>query len=90
MKNMGNDGKPQFIVYAIEEQAVPKDPIAEINSRLTNIEKYLGGHNDKSISSNAGIYKSEQVPQPAVTRPYESNETAEPTGLSENARNDQW
>ena len=90
MKNMGNDGKPQFLSYSIEEQVVQKDPIAEINSRLTNIEKYLGGHNDKSISSNAGVSQSFAVSKPAVTNSYESNDEAEPTGFPEDARNDQW
>ena len=90
MKNMGNDGKPQFISYTIEEQVIPKDPIAEINSRLTNIEKYLGGHNDKSISSNAGVQQSIAVSRPAVTKPYEPDETAESAGFPEDAGNDQW
>lgn len=91
MKNMGNDGKPQFISYSIEEQVIPKDPIAEINSRLTNIEKTLGGiQYDKSISSNAGIQQSVAVSRSAVTKTYEPDETAEPTGFPEDARNDQW
>lgn len=83
LKNMGNDGRPQFVTYTVEEQQVPKDPIAEINSRLTNIEKTLGGiRNDKSISGNAGVFKSEPVSQPAVTGPYESDGSAESTSLS--------
>lgn len=90
MKNMGNDGKPQFICYTIEEHVVPKDPIAEINSRLTNIEKYLGGHNDKSISSNAGVPQSFAVSKPAVTNSYEPNDETESAGFPENARDDQW
>ena len=91
MKNMGNDGKPQFLCYSIEEQIIPKDPIAEINSRLTNIEKTLGGiQYDKSISSNAGVQQSIAVSRPAVTKPYEPDETAESAGFPEDAGNDQW
>jgi len=83
LKNMGNDGRPQFVTYTVEEQQVPKDPIAEINSRLTNIEKTLGGiRNDKSISGNAGVYKSEQISQPAVTGAYEPDGSAESSSLS--------
>ena len=83
LKNMGNDGRPQFVTYTVEEQQVPKDPIAEINSRLTNIEKTLGGmRNDKSVSGNAGVYKSEQAAQPAAADTYESDGSAESASLS--------
>jgi hypothetical protein len=90
MKNMGNDGKPQFLCYSIEEQTVPKDPIEEINYRLTNIEKTLGGIKyDKSISGNAGIEQSTAVSRPAITRSYATDDEAESTGLSEDAGDDQ-
>ena len=89
MKNMGNDGKPQFLCYSIEEQTVPKDPIEEINYRLTNIEKTLGGiQYDKSISSNAGIKQSTAVSRSATTRPYATDDETESTGLSKNAGDD--
>lgn len=89
MKNMGNDGKPQFLCYSVEEPVIPKDPIEEINYRLTNIEKTLGGiQYDKSISSNAGTKQSTAISQPAVTRPYATDDEAESTGLPENAGND--
>jgi hypothetical protein len=90
MKNLGNDGKPQFICYKVEEQVVPKDPIEQINSRLTNIEKYLGGKYDKSISSNAGVQQSFSFPQSTASGTYESDDETESTGLSENAGNDLW
>lgn len=90
MKNLGNDGKPQFICYSIEEQVIPKDPIEQINTRLTNIEKYLGGKYDKSISSNAGVQQSFSFPQPTASGTYESNDETESTGLPENAGNDLW
>ena len=89
MKNLGNDGKPQFLCYSIEEQVVPKDPIAEINSRLTNIEKTLGGiQHDKSISGNAGIKQSTAVSRSAITGPYAADDETESAGLSENAGDD--
>ena len=90
MKNIGNDGKPQFLSYSIEEKVIPKDPIDEINIRLTNIEKFLGGHNDKSISSNASVQQSLAVSKPTVTNSYEPNDETESTGFPENARNDEW
>ena len=90
MKNIGNDGKPQFLSYSIDEHIIPKDPIDEINIRLTNIEKFLGGHNDKSISSNASVQQSLAVSKPTVTNSYESNDETESTGFPENARNDEW
>lgn len=91
MKNLGNDGKPQFISYTIEEKSVPKDPIEQINSRLTNIENYLGGiKNEKSISSNAGVQQSFSFPQSTASGTYESDDETEPSGLSENAGNDLW
>lgn len=89
MKNMGNDGKPQFLCYSVEEPVVPKDPIEEINYRLTNIEKTLGGiQYDKSISSNAGTKQSTTISRSTVTRPYAADDEAESTGLPENAGND--
>ena len=89
MKNMGNDGKPQFLCYSIEEQTVPKDPIEEINFRLTNIEKTLGGiQYDKSISSNAGTKQSTAVSRSAITRPYAADDETESTGIPENAGDD--
>lgn len=89
MKNMGNDGKPQFLCYSIEEQVIPKDPIEEINLRLTNIEKTLGGiQYDKSISSNAGVKQSAAVSRSAVTRSYAADDETESTGISENAGDD--
>lgn len=90
MKNLGNDGRPQFICYSIEEQAVPKDPIEQINTRLTNIEKYLGGKYDKSISSNASIQQPLSFPKPTVAEQNESNDERESTGLPESYGNDLW
>ena len=91
MKNLGDNGKPMFMVYSIEEQAAPKDPIVEINSRLTNIEKFLGGmNNDKSISSNAGFQQSSAISKSTVAGSYGANEKTESTGFPENDGNDQW
>lgn len=91
MKNLGDDGKPMFLIYSIEEQAVPKDPIVEINSRLTNIENYLGGmKNEKSISSYAGVQQPSAVSKSAVTKSYGPNDETESTGFPEDEGNDKW
>ena len=89
LKRMGDNGKPQFLSYVVEEEIV-KDPMQEINNRLTKIEQYLGGRNDKSISSNAGSRQSPGLFDQTASRPYESNDEAESTGVSENAGNDFW
>ena len=93
MKRMGNDGKPQFITYTVEEPEPQhsSDPLSEINLRLSNIENVLGGlRNEKSISGNAGTQQSAAVPQPAVAEPYEPDGTAESAGFPKNAGNDKW
>ena len=41
LKKIGDNGKPMFFTYVIEEE-VNTDPLSEINARLTKIEKYLG------------------------------------------------
>lgn len=50
-----NNGKSEFFAYNLEEniQENKIDPMQEINSRLTNIEKIIGELvNDKSISND--------------------------------------
>lgn len=93
MKRMGNDGKPQFLTYAIDEPEPQNnaDPLSEINLRLSNIENVLGGlRNEKSISGNAGTQQSAAVPQSAVAESYEPNGPAESAGFPKNAGNDKW
>ena len=85
LKKLGNDGRPQFLVYTIEEQNV-KDPMEEIKVRLTNIENRLGGKNE-SVSNDG---KSVTVSKPAVAEPYATNDAVKSTGLSEDAGNDEW
>ena len=85
-----NNGKPLFLTYIIEENSEePKvDPLSEINSRLMNIENFLGDlKHDKSVPSNAGVEQSQPVTQPTVTTENEPNGTAEPAGLPKNAGN---
>lgn len=59
IKKMGDKGVSEFFVYTQEE--APKDPILEINSRLSKLEHLIGGLHDKSISSNAGTQQSQSV-----------------------------
>ena len=86
LKKLNNNGMSDFLVYSIEEQK-NNDPLAEINSRLLRIENYIGGQNDKSVSSNK---QSESVYQPAVTEQDERYDEAESTGFPKNERNDKW
>ena len=78
LKKVNNNGQADFFIYSIEEQ--PKDPMAEINARLTKIENYIGGRNE-SVPDNA---------ESAVAEPYEPNGTAESAGFPKNERNDKW
>ena len=90
LKKLGNNGQSEFLAYSIEEvkPSVPSDPMTEINTRLMNIEKVLGGmKNDKSVSD---AKQSEPVSQSAAAEQNEPNGSAEPAGFSENARNDFW
>jgi len=53
LKKMNNNGLSDFLVYTIEQsKEEKKDPIEEINFRLSNIENTLGGIiNAKSVSN---------------------------------------
>ena len=87
VKKLNNNGLSDFLVYAIEEQK-NTDPIAEINSRLSKIEKYIeGGKNDKSVSDDV---EPESVYQPAVAEQDERYDATESTGFPKNERNDKW
>ena len=93
LKKIDNNGKPMFLTYVIEEniEEQKSDPLSEINSRLMNIENFLGElKHDKSIPSNAGVQQSEPATQSAVAEPYEPNGSSEPAGLPKNAGNDFW
>lgn len=90
LKRIGDNGKPMFLSYVIEEEVQPKDPLAEINYRLTRIEQAIGGRNVQSIPDNANVKQSESVPYTAVAKPNEPNDEAESTGFSKNAGNDKW
>ena len=86
LKKVNNNGIAEFIVYSIEEQKPQTDPIKEINERLSKIEKYIGGRNE-SISDDG---KPEPVYHSTVAEQNERYDETEPTGLSENPRNDKW
>jgi len=88
IKRMGDNGKPQFLSYVLEEEIV-KDPLTEINSRLTKIEKYLGGKNAKSISDNANAKQPARLFEQATSRQNEPDDEAESTGLPEGYGDDE-
>ncbi|SEP79658.1 hypothetical protein SAMN04487977_101453 [Treponema bryantii] len=87
LKKLNNNGQADFFVYAIEEQKPPKDPLEEINTRLTKIENFIGGLNDKSVSNDVGYAKSEPVPYSTVAKPNEPNDEAKSTGFPKDAGN---
>ena len=89
LKKIGDNGKPLFITYVIEEEVKPTDPLSEINSRLMNIEKYLGGRNE-SVSNDVGYAKPEPVHNSTVTEPYAINDETKSTGFPKDAGNDKW
>ena len=89
LKKIGDNGKPLFLTYVIEEE-VNTDPLSEINSRLMNIEKYLGGKRNESVSNDVGYAKSEPVHNATVAEPYANNDEAKSTGFSKDAGNDKW
>ena len=90
LKRMGDNGKPQFLSYSIENEAAEKDPLTEINARLSNIENFLGGLRNESVQSNAGVHESAKLSDTAVTKQNESDGTAESAGFQKNAGNDFW
>jgi hypothetical protein len=89
-KKMNSNGKSDFVVYSPVFNNVVADPITQVNARLENIEKILGGLDVQSIHGNAGGKQSVPVPQSAVAEQNNSNGTAEPTGVSNVATNDIW
>lgn len=89
LKRIGDNGKPQFITYSIEDDVKPTDPLSEINIRLSNIENFLGGLNE-SVPSNAGVQKSPELFDSTVTGKNERNDETEPSSFPKNAGNDKW
>ena len=89
LKKIGDNGKPIFLTYKIEEEQTT-DPLAQINARLSNIENFLGGLRNESVSNDASVQQSSTNAYTTVTKPNESNDEAKSTGLPENAGNDKW
>ncbi len=54
MKRMANNGQSEFFSFSVDQptKEVTVNPLDEINTRLANIEKKLGGTNDVSISES--------------------------------------
>ncbi len=89
LKKIGDNGKPLFLTYVIEEE-VNTDPLSEINSRLMNIEKYLGGRRNESVSNDVGFTKSEPVPYSTTAKQNEPNDEKQSAGFPKDAGNDKW
>ncbi len=87
LKRLSNNGLSEFYIYEIADsnKESKSDPLNEINSRLSNIEQFIGEmKNAKSIPSND---ESAAIPQPTITEPHEPNGATEPAGFSKNAGN---
>ena len=89
LKKIGNNGQPQFLVYMVDEK-ITTDPMTDINNRLTKIENYIGRITDESVSGNERHEQSEGVYEQSASGKVQSNGTAEPTRLPEDAGNDIW
>jgi len=86
LKKIGDNGKPLFLTYVIEEE-LNTDPLSEINARLMNIEKSLGGIRNESVSNDVGYAKSEPVPYPATAKQNERYDETKSASIPENAGN---
>ena len=92
LKKMNNNGLADFLVYEMSETKVPeeKDPMKEINERLSNIERFLGGLKNEPVPSDVGACQSVAVAQPAVAVQDEPNGFTESRRVSKNERDDVW
>ena len=61
LKRMNNNGSADFFTFKFEEPEKAPDPFSEINKRLSNIEKVLGGSNVQSVSNDAKSKSSDDT-----------------------------
>ena len=90
LKKIGDNGKPLFLTYIIEEEVKPTDPLSEINSRLMNIENYLGGRRNESVSNDVGYAKPEPVLNTTVAKQNELYDETKSAGFPKDSGNDKW
>ena len=88
LKRMDNNGKAQFLTYVVEEPVEDADPLVAINSRLSKIENFIGGLNDKSISSNVSNQQPKSISEPTTSDKTQHYDETKSTGVSEMAGND--
>lgn len=88
LKKLGNNGLSEFLCYSIEEsvQEPKEDLFAEVNKKLSNIERILGGLNE-SVSN---AKQPDGGTPAAVAEQNEPDDEAKPAGISENAGNGFW
>lgn len=90
LKKLANNGQSEFLAYSVEEikEEKKQNPIEEINERLSNIEKFLGGlKNDKSISDDTKSYADNST---AIQQPNGAVAEEQSSGFPKNAGNDKW
>lgn len=78
LKRMNNNGLSDFFIYKPDENKQGETPLDLINNRLSNIEKMLGGSDDKSISD-----KSKSINDATVTE-------SESTVVQQGSANGKW
>lgn len=88
LKKLGNNGLSEFLCYSIEEssQESKDDLFAEVNKKLSNIERILGGLNE-SVSN---AKQPDGGTPAAVAEQNEPDDEAKPAGVPENAGNGFW
>lgn len=91
LKQMNSEnGRAEYLTYNIDKSAngTPKDPIEQINERLTAIEKQIGGLYE-SVSGNAEIQPVQGKPNGNVdgelhSEPVRTDGTTEPAEIPAN------
>lgn len=96
MKQMKNDGTAEFYTFGVEQTVTDtekKDPLMEINQRLTNIEEKLGGIvNVQSVSGNgtAGHSANAEFGTANGSTGYAKNAGSGPSEVPKVQRDDDW
>ena len=88
---MKNDGTSEFISFSTDEKfnnAAKENSLEEIEQRLTNIEKILGGINNvQSVSGNADVQQSNGTNAKSVVAENAADQSA---NVSADTKSNKW
>ena len=91
LKRMKNDGTSEFISFSTDEKfnnAAKENSLEEIEQRLTNIEKILGGINNvQSVSGNADVQQSNGNNAKSVVA---ENAAGQSANVSADTKSNKW